>query len=204
VIWIVAAIALGLLTVPPRFRKIGFAVLAVVLLVFLATVIVNRRSAPDPRASAPVQQNAAPAGSRRFDFDAYERDKRDKEDPGARTRVTPAQVRFDQVGAGAGADAGTIQSIRARLYNDSPTFAVTDYSYYLRIQDCLADVPCTTVYDQRGWLSQTVPAGQARDVVISIPKNPTSFAAPFKLLGKARIELTPDEVRAYSVAGSPP
>jgi hypothetical protein len=172
--------------------------------VFLATVVVNRRSAPDPRVSAPAQQIAAPSGSRRFDFDAYERDKRDREDPEARTRIAPSEVRFDQVGSSAGPETGTLQAIRARLYNDSPTFAVTDYSYYLRVQDCLADVPCTTVYDQRGWMSLAVPPGQARDVVIAIPKNPASSSAPFKLLGRARIELTPQEIRAYAPPGSPP
>ena len=203
-IWIFAVIALGLLTVPPRFRKLGFVGLGVAMLVFLATVIVDRRSAPDPRAAAPAPSNTPPAGSRRFDFDAYERDKRDKEDPGAATRILPSEVRFDQVGSSAGVDAGTLQSVRARLYNDSPTFTVTDYSYYLRVQDCLSDVPCTTVYDQRGWLALTVPAGQARDVVIAIPRNPASSALPFKLLGKARIELTPEQIRSYAAPPSPP
>ena len=203
-IWIFVGVALGLLLVPARFRKIAFAVLGVVFLFFLATVIINRRPAPDPRAGAATPRNSAPAESRRFDFDGYERDKKDKAEPEAATRIRPAEVRFDQEESNPGIDAGTIQSIRARLYNDSTGFTLTDYFYYLRVQDCLPDVPCTTVYDQRGWLSLTIPPGQARDVVIPIPKNPATYAAPFKLMGKAHVELTAPEVRAYSIAAPTP
>ncbi len=208
-IWIFAGVALGLLLVPPRFRKIAFALVGAVFFIFLVVVVLNRRSLPDGR-DLPGQKNVPSVASRRFDFDAYEREKKDKEDPEARTRIPTSEVRFDQVGAVPGIDAGTIQSIRARLYNDSTKYTLTDYTYYLLVQDCLparpdgkSNLQCTTVYDQRGTSSLTVPPNQARDVAISIPKNPANYSLPFKLLGTPRIELTPSETRAYPSSSAP-
>ena len=111
--------------------------------------------------------------------------------------------------------------MHARLYNDSHQFTLTDYSYYLVVQDCLPTTTksatanttttndnaadrCTTVYDQRDSVSLVVPPNQARDVAISIPKNATSFAAPFKLLGTPRIELEATDTRAYQSSQSTP
>jgi hypothetical protein len=203
---IFAAVALGLALAPTRFRKIGFAVAGTILIVFVILVVVNRRSAPDSR-PMPETKAQPSSESRRFDFDQYERDKKDKEDPEARTRIALAEIRFDQVRATPGIDAGTLQSIRARLYNDSQHYTLTDYSYYLLVQDCLAAASgkageCTTVYDQRATVSLTVPPNQARDVEIAIPKNPTNFSPPFKLLGTARLELTTTDTRSYRTAAA--
>jgi hypothetical protein len=203
VFWIFAGVALVLLLIPARYRKIGFGAAGLIFIVFLGIVVFNRRPTPDAR-PAVIEKSAAPTvESRRFDFDQYERDKKDKEDPEATTRIPLSAIRFDQVSSNAGIESGSIQTIRARLYNDSHDFALTDYAYYLRIQDCLpanAGTQCTTVYDQRGTASLLVPPNQARDVTIAIQKNPTTLAAPFKLLGTARIELTPAETRSYRTA----
>jgi hypothetical protein len=185
---IFAAVALGLALAPTRFRKIGFAVAGTILSVFVILVLINRRSAPDNHAIAEAKALPKPE-SRRFDFDQYERDKKDKEDPDARTRIALSEVRFDQIKPTLGIDAGTIQAVRARLYNDSQQYTLTDYSYYLRVQDCLATVSgkageCTTVYDQRGTVTLAVPPNQARDVEITIPKNSANFSWPNTVRGQ--------------------
>jgi hypothetical protein len=202
--WIFAAVGLVLVFAPPRFRKIGFILFGGVFILFLVIVVLNRQPLPPTPPMATDQKAGLPAESRRFDFDKYQQEKRDREDPDARTRIPVSEVRFDQVQSISGIDAGTIQAIRARLYNDSKKFILTDYSYYLVIQDCLpatskdtSDERCTAVYDQHDSASLTVPPNQARDVLISIPKNSTNFTAPFKLLGVPRIELKPTDTRAY-------
>ncbi len=219
--WIFAAVALVLAFAPPRFRKIGFAVFGAVFIVFLTIVLVNRRSPPAPAPVAAAPPGPAAPPSRRFDFDAYQREKRDKEDPEAKTRIAIAEIRFDQLQPIAGIEPRTLQAVHARLYNDSHQFTLTDYSYYLVVQDCLPTTTksatanttttndnaadrCTTVYDQRDSVSLVVPPNQARDVAISIPKNATSFAAPFKLLGTPRIELEATDTRAYQSSQSTP
>jgi hypothetical protein len=201
--WIFAAVALALAFAPPRIRKVGFAIVGTTFLIFLAVVLLNRR--PLPAASAPAigRQAPAPPKSTKFDFDQYEQDKKDKDDPEAKTRIPVSDVRFDQVQAIAGIDAG-IESVHARLYNDSARFTLTDYGYYLVVRDCLPAAtreksaePCPIVYDQRGTASLAIPPHQARDVVISIPRQASTSASPFKLLGTSRIELTPTTTRAY-------
>ena len=85
--------------------------------------------------------------------------------------------------------------ILARLYNDSPTFTLTDYGYYLVVQDCIRAV-CTTVFDQRGLSAASVPPNQARDVEIPIRDASARYASPIKILGTANVLLTPVETRA--------
>jgi len=205
-VWIFAAIAVLLLFASPRVRSIGLTMLGSVFVVFLLIVLVNRR--PVAPASLPIPPLAnAGAASRQFDFDKYQQDKKDREDPEARTRIALSEVRFGQVQFVAGIDAGTVETIRARLYNDSRQFTLTDYAYYLEVQDCLPVKPddqhpleCTTVFDQRSMASATVPPNQARDVVIEIAKDATG-RLPFKLLGTPHIELKPTDARAYVTAG---
>jgi hypothetical protein len=207
---IFAAVALALIFTPTRFRKIAIAVVGIVCLVFLAIVLVNRRSAPTPQPAAVKSTTPSPPVSRRFDFDRYEREKRDKEDPQAKARIPVSELRFGQIQAVAGFDPGTIRSINARLYNDSSQFTLTDYSYYLSVQDCIpGSAPekavdhCTTVYDQRDSVALAVPPNQARDIVIEIPRGPINDPPPFKLLGTIRIVLTAEDTRAY-LPKSPP
>jgi hypothetical protein len=157
--------------------------------------------------AAPV---VAGSVSRKFDFERYQQEKKDREDPDAKTRIPLSAVRFDQIRAVPGIDPGTLQTIYARLYNDSGQFTLTNYAYYLEVQDCLPAKPddkhppqCTTVFDQRESVSTTIPPNQARDVVIGIPRDRAAPAdapppsAPFKLLGTPRIELIPTSTRAY-------
>ncbi len=205
-VWSFAAIAVLLLFAAPRIRRIGLTVLGTVFVVFLVIVILNRR--PVAPASIPIAPLVnAGAASRQFDFDKYQQDKKDREDPEAKTRIALSEVRFGQVQFVAGIEAGTLETIRARLYNDSRQFTLTDYAYYLEVKDCLPVKPddhhpveCTTVFDQRKTVSTTVPPNQARDVVIEIAKDPMGNM-PFKLLGTPRIELTPTGTRAYVTPG---
>jgi hypothetical protein len=205
VLWIFAAIAVLLLFASPRIRGIGLTMLGTVFVLFLVIVLVNRRPvAPASIPSAPLVN--AGAAARQFDFDKYLQDKKDREDPEAKTRIALSEVRFGQVQFVTGLEAGTIETIRARLYNDSPQFTLTDFTYYLEVKDCLPVKPddqhpieCTTVFDQRKAASTTVPPNQARDVVIEIATDPTG-KMPFKLLGTPRIELTPTGTRAYVTA----
>jgi hypothetical protein len=205
-VWIFAAIAVLLLFASPRIRSIGLAMLGAVFGAFLLIVIVNRRPVTPDALPIPPLVNAG-AASRQFDFDQYQQDKKDREDPEAKTRIALSEVRFGQVQWVAGIDAGTVETIRARLYNDSPHFTLTDYAYTLEVQDCLPlkpderhPVECTTVFDQRSMASATVPPNQARDVVIEIAKDATG-RLPFRLQGTPRIELKPTDTRAYVTAG---
>lgn len=204
-LWIFAAIAACLLLfAAPLIRNIGFAVLGTGFVVFMVIVVLNRRPAslaPSIAAQPPVESGSV---SRKFDFQKYRQEKKDSTDPEAGKRIGLTEIRFDQLQPISGIEQGTIQSIRARLYNDSAQFTLTDYSYYLVVKDCLPaasdakhELSCTTVFDQRDSLSTSVPAGQARDVVLDIPKDPKTLALPFKLLGTPRIELTATSTRAY-------
>jgi hypothetical protein len=207
VVWSFAAIAVLLLFASPRIRSIGLTILGSVFVIFLVIVLLNRRPvAPTPVSIAPMVN--AGAAARQFDFDKYQEDKKDREDPEAKTRIALSAVRFGQVQFVTGIEAGTIESIRARLYNDSPQYTLTDFTYYLEVKDCLpvkADerhpVECTTVFDQRKAASTTVPPNQARDVMIEIAKDPATGNPPFRLLGTPQIELTPTATRAYVTPG---
>lgn len=203
-VWIFLAIAVLLIFAIPAIRTIGLSVLGAGFVVFLVVVIVNRRPVSQAAPGAPPPAVDAAPPSRKFDFDEYRKEKKDREDPDAQTRIPLSEVHFDQVQAIPGIDAGTLRTIRARLYNDSTQFALTDYAYYLEVQDCLPvksddkhPVQCTTVFDQHVSTTATVPPNQARDVVIDIVKDPVTGAAPFKLLGTPRIELKPTMTRAY-------
>ena len=114
------------------------------------------------------------------------------------------EVRFDQIQPVAGIESGTLRSVRARLYNDSHQYALTDYSYYLVVEDCIAasvgtkaEPQCTAVYDQRETRSLAVPPDQARDVVFFIPSTNSNGSAPFHLLGAPRIAVSATDTRAY-------
>jgi len=206
-VWIFALAATALLLFAPRrIRKIGFVVWAILLTALVVIVLVNRRPvssiAPPPQTSPAVTLPV----SRKFDFDAYERDKKDQADPDAKTRIATTEIRFGLLTPVAGV-ARSIESVRVRVFNDSPRFPLTDFTYYLQVEDCpqTADdsraVPCTTVYDQHGTTSVTVPSNQARDVVIPIAGN-AQDPPPYKLLGKPRIVLQATDTRSYGDAAA--
>ena len=94
-----------------------------------------------------------------------------------------------------GIERGSIGAIVARLYNDSATYTLTDYGYYLVVQDCIKG-SCTTVFDQQGLSAASVPPNQARDVQIAIRDGSTRSQPAIKILGTVNVLLTPVSTRA--------
>ena len=210
-VWIFAAIVLLLALLSPRSRKFGLALAGAAILVIVVLILLNERNKPNP-APAAIDSKAKPAIHGRIsDLDDYLIERQDKDDPEAKSRISLAEVRFGQIKPAFGPQANAIQSIQARLYNDSKLFSLTDYSYYLIVQDCVETKPhdpstvqCTTVYDQRQrGTPVVVPPSQARDITVSIPVDSTTFAPIFKILGKPRFELTPTDTRAYRSSEHP-
>ena len=206
-VWIFVAVVFLLLAVlSPGFRKFGLPLAGAAIVIIVALILLNERNKPNP-APAATDSKVRPATHGRVrDFDDYLIERQDKDDPEAKNRISLAEVRFGQLKPTFGPQANAIQSIQARLYNDSKKFSLTDYSYYLVIQDCVetksSSVPstaeCTTVYDERRrGPPVVVPPNQARDITISIPVDSVTFAPTFKILGEPRIELTPTDTRAY-------
>jgi hypothetical protein len=194
-LWVLILAALAVAIVSSKYRR--FALLAVgVAAAAIVTVIVvasKNEVVTPPSANVPVLH------SKRVDFERLHIEKLDKEDPEARNRIGVSEIRFDQIRPTPGSDPRTIESIRARLYNNSARFSLTDFAYYLVVQDCVANA-CTTIYDQHGWASTTAPASQARDVTIEILPGESRELPPFQLLGTPKIILTPTETRAYKAS----
>jgi len=206
-VWIIAAVVLLLAVLTPRLRKFGFALAGATIVVIVALIVLNERNKPNP---ALAVTNVRPATHSRVpNMDEYRIERQDNEDPEAKNRISLTEVRFGQIKPTFGPRADAIQSIQARLYNDSKRFSLTDYSYYLVVKDCVEAKPndpttaqCTTVYDQRQrGTPMVVPPNQARDIAISIPVDSATFAPIFKILGKPQIELTPTDTRAYRSSG---
>jgi hypothetical protein len=191
ILWMLVLASLALAAVSRRYRKYGLAVVGIALLAIVATVALVRK---DETWTPP--SSSAPAQSKRVDFEQSHVEKLDKEDPEAKNRIGVSEIRFDQARPSAEWQPGTFESIHARLYNDSPRFTLTDYAYYLEVQDCVARV-CTTIYDQRGLASEIVPPHQARDVTIEIRGAETRGLPRFKLRGAPNIVLSPSATRAY-------
>jgi hypothetical protein len=204
-VWIIAAVVLLLTVLSPRLRKFGFALAGATIVVIVALILLNERNKPDPALVVTDSDVRRPTHGRVPNMDEYRIERQDNEDPEAKNRISLTEVRFGQIKPTFGPRADAIQSIQARLYNDSKRFSLTDYSYYLVIKDCVEAEPhdptaaqCTTVYDQRQrGTPMVVPPNQARDITISIPVDSVTFAPIFKILGKPQIELTPTDTRAY-------
>jgi hypothetical protein len=191
-LWVLVLLSLALAAVSRRYRKYGLAVVGIALLAIVATVALVRKDETwvPPSSSAPAQY------SKRVDFEQSHVEKLDKEDPEAKNRIGVSEIRFDQVRPSAEWQPGTFESIHARLYNDSARFTLTDYAYYLEVQDCVARV-CSTIYDQRGLASAIVPPRQARDVTIELRAAETRGLPRFRLRGAPNIVLSPSGTRAY-------
>ncbi len=188
VLWTVVFILMVLAFLFPKIRPFSVTVITVAIVAIVAIVVVAKRGEP-----APPETAIPPAVARKAsDFEQFRLEKLDKADPEAKNRIRVQEIRFDQVRAEAGAERGSVGTIAARLYNDSATYTLTDY---LVIQDCINAV-CTTVFDQHGLSSISVPAHQARDVTIAIRNEAARGAASFKILGTLNILLTPTETRA--------
>jgi hypothetical protein len=190
-LWIVVLILVALAFRFPRTRSFSLSAIGVAIVAIVVIVVIAKRSeplAPPAPALPTVEQEPV-------DFERFHVEKLDKADPDAKNRIRVEEIRFDQIRAVAGAERGSVGTVVARLYNNSPTYTLTDYGYYLVVQDCIRAV-CTTVFDQHGLSSVSVPANQARDVQITIRNGSTRDAPPIKILGTANILLTPVATRA--------
>jgi hypothetical protein len=194
-LWVLILVSLALAIVSRKYRKYGLVVVGFAVVTIVAVIALVKKNEILSTASTGVPAQH----SRRVDFEQSHVEKLDKEDPEAKHRIEVSEIRFDQVRPSADWEFGTFESIRARLYNDSARFTLTDYAYYLEVQDCVAKV-CTTIYDQRGLASATVPPNQARDVMIEIRAAETRESPLFKLLGTPNIVLSPSGTRAYKGA----
>jgi hypothetical protein len=197
-LWVLVLVSLALVIVSRKYRKYGLVVIGFALAAIVTAIVLARRN----EILTPASTIVPAQHSKRVDFEQSHIEKLDKEDPEAKSRIDVSEIRFAQISPSAGLEPGTFESIRARLYNDSARFALTDYGYYLAVQDCIAGT-CTTIYDQRGLESVTVPANQARDVKIAIRAIQAHQSPPFKLLGTPKIILMPSETRAYKAASTP-
>lgn len=193
-LWVLILLSLALAIVSRKYRKYGLVVIGFSVVTIVAVIALVRKS----EVLTPASSSVPAQHSKRVDFEQSHVEKLDKEDPEAKNRIDVSEIRFDQVRPSADSEPGTFESIHARLYNDSARFALTDYAYYLVVQDCVAKV-CTTIYDQRGLASTMVPANQARDVMIEI-RAETRESPLFKLLGTPNIILSPSGTRAYKAA----
>jgi hypothetical protein len=199
ILWMLVLVSVALAIVSPKYRSYSLMVVGVLIVAIVASLVLATRhegaTSSFPRAAA---QPSIPQ-SEHVDFEQFHIENLDKKDPEAKNRIGVAEVRFDQIRPELGSEPGTIRLIRARLYNDSARFTLTDYAYYLAVQDCVQGA-CTTVYDQRGQAAAMVPANQARDVVIAIRDGDTRGRPTFKILGTPNIKLSPTNTRAYQTA----
>jgi hypothetical protein len=195
-LWIVILILVALAFLFPRTRALSLSAIGVAIVAIVVIVVIAKRGEPIALgAAAPPVVEQKPV-----DFERFHIENLDKADPEAKNRIRIAEIRFDQVRSEPGAERGSIGRIVARLYNDSAAYALTDYGYYLVVQDCIRAV-CTTVFDQHGLSSASVPPNQARDVEIAIRDASTRGLPPIKILGTANVLLTPVATRGQ-LAGS--
>jgi hypothetical protein len=197
-LWVFVFILAALAFLFPKTRTISLSVIGVTILAIVTLVLIAKRTEPLTR--EPVAATTAVA-QRPVDFEQFRIDKLDESDPEAKSRIRVKEIRFDQVRVEAGAERGSVGMIEARLYNDSASYTLTDYGYYLQVQDCIKAV-CTTVFDQRGLASVSVPPNQARDVTIAVSGAGTRDAAPIKILGTANVLLIPIATRAEPVSSA--
>jgi antitoxin (DNA-binding transcriptional repressor) of toxin-antitoxin stability system len=198
-LWIVVFILVALAFLFPKTRAFSLSAIGVAIVAIVVIVVIAKRGEPVALVAA-----APPAVEQKpVDFERFHVENLDKADPEAKNRIRVAEIRFDQIRAQAGAERGSIGRVVARLYNDSATYTLTDYGYYLVVQDCIKAV-CTTVFDQHGLSAASVPPNQARDVEIAIRDGSMRDRPPIKILGTANILLTPAATRAQLVSSPKP
>ena len=196
-LWIVVFIMVALAFLSPKTRAFSLSAIAVAIVAIVGIVVIAKHSEP----VAPAATTQPTVEKQPIDFERFHVDKSDKADPEAKNRIRVEEIRFDQVRAEAGAERGSVGTIVARLYNDSATYALTDYGYYLVVQDCIKSV-CTTVFDQHGLSAASVPPNQARDVRIPLRDRISRDVPAIKILGTANILLKPSETRAQPASGA--
>jgi hypothetical protein len=190
---VLVSVALAVLS--PKIRTQSLMAGGIIIVAIVAVVVLTTRGAvpstlPGLTAQGPLQQ------PKHVDFERFHIDNLDKSDPDAKNRIAVTEIRFEQIRPEAASQPGTVGAIAARLYNDSKRFGLTDYAYYLVVQDCIKTI-CTVIYDQSGWAPASVPANQARDIIVAIRDGDTRGVPTLKFLGTANIKLTPTETRAY-------
>jgi hypothetical protein len=197
-LWILILVLVALSLLFPKTRSFSFSAIGIAIVVIVAVVVISKRGEPtaqEPAAASAIEKTP-------IDFERLRLEKLDKADPEAKKRIRVDEIRFDQVHPEAGAERGSIGAVVARLYNDSATYTLIDYGYYLVVQDCVR-AACTTVFDQRGLSAVSVPPNQARDVRIAVRDASTRDVLPIKILGTANILLKPAETRAEDTSSVP-
>jgi hypothetical protein len=196
-LWIVVLILVALAFLFPKTRSFSLSAISVAIVAIVSVIVIAKRGEPlTLRATAPPAVEQTPV-----DFERFHVENLDKADPDAKNRIRVQEIRFEQIRAEAGAEHGSIGKIVARLFNDSATYTLTDYGYYLVVQDCIRAV-CTTVFDQHGLSAVSVPPNEARDVKIAIRDASTRDVPPIKILGTAKILLTADATRAQPASSA--
>jgi hypothetical protein len=194
-LWMMVLVSVAIAIVSPKYRAYSLTAVGVVIVAIVSIVVVTKQGKPLTSALPGLATQPGMQQSQHVDFEQFHIENLDKEDPEAKNRIAVAEIRFEQIRSEVGSQAGTIESIHARLYNDSARFTLTDYAYYLVVQDCIKTV-CTTIYDQRGLAAALVPPNQARDIVIAIRDGDAHGVPTFKVLGTPDVKLTPTDTRA--------
>ena len=196
-LWILVFVLVALAFLFSKTRAFSLSAIGLAIVAIVAIVVIAKRGEPIALGAAP----APVVAQKPVDFERFHLENLDRADPEAKNRVRIAEIRFDQIRAQTGAERGSIGKIVARLYNDSPNYTLTDYGYYLVVQDCIK-AACTAVFDQHGLSAASVPPSQARDVEIAIRDGGSRALPSIKILGTANILLTPESTRGQP-AGSP-
>lgn len=194
-LWMLVLVSVALAIVSPKHRSRSLTAGGIIILAIVAIVVFSKRGNPPVATLPAIPVQATPQQPKHVDFERFHIENLDAKDPEAKNRIAIAEVRFEQIRPEVGSQPGTIGAVGARLYNDS-AFALTDYAYYLVVQDCVK-ATCTVVYDQRGWAPASVPANQARDITVVIRDGDTRGVPVFKVMGTANIKLSPTDTRAY-------
>lgn len=198
-LWIVVLVLVALAFLFPKTRAFSLSAIGVAIVAIVVIVVIAKRGRPVALGAAVP----AAVAQKPVDFERFHIENIDRADPEAKNRIPVAEIRFNQIRAEAGAERGSVGAVVARLYNDSPTYTLTDYGYYLVVQDCIKAV-CTTVFDQHGLSAASVPPNQARDVKIAIRDGSTHELPPIKILGTVNVLLTPVATRAQTGASPIP
>ena len=169
---------------------------------YCGIVVLTKRGERQTSGAAGITVQASPQQPKHVDFERFHIENLDENDPEAKNRIAVTEIRFDQIRPEAGSQPGTIGLVAARLYNDSPHFNLSDFAYYLVVQDCVK-AGCTVIYDQRGWAPASVPANQARDIIVAIRDGDTRGVPTFKVMGTASIKLSATDTRSYQSARTP-
>jgi hypothetical protein len=201
-LWMLVLVSVALAVLSPKYRAQSLMAGGIIIVAIVAIVVFTKRGDAPTSTLPGLTAQASQQQPKHVDFERFHIENLDKNDPDAKNRIAVTEIRFDQIRPEAGSQPGTIGSVAARLYNDSPHFTLNDFAYYLVVQDCVK-AACTVIYDQRGWAPASVPANQARDITVGIRDGDTRGVATFKVMGTASIKLSATETRSYQSARTP-